>query len=75
MCKIKIKYVAQVEIFGEVDENLDGLSPLNEIKYNVKNELTKNIKHYLQSETDEECKVIVTQMFADAWRVEDERTD
>lgn len=73
MAKIKGRYVAQVEIDFDIDEDEEGLLPFDEIHEN----LTVRFAPMLKAHIEEGFygNVAVTQMYADVWRVEDERHD
>ncbi len=73
MAKIKGRYVAQVEINFDIDENGEGILPFEEIHENLTMRFTPMLKAYLNKVAGE--NVEVTQMYADVWRVEDERYD
>lgn len=71
MSKIKMRYVAQIEMDDWVEENEKTLS-VDEIKKNVM-ELDTEIKRELENFfISENGKVTVTQMYKDVWRVDDD---
>ena len=70
------RYVCQVEIDLNVDENRDGLLPFDEIhKKFTGEELTDAMKNLVSSEfiDRDEGTVNVTKMYADVYRVEGEQ--
>ena len=71
MSKIKMRYVAQIEIDDWVEENEKTL-PIDEVKKNVMEldtEIKRELENYFISENG---KVTVTQMYKDVWRVDDD---
>lgn len=70
MTKIKGRYVAQVEINFEINEDEKGLLPFDEMHENLTVRYTPMLKAHLNEVSD--VPVEVTQMYADVWRVEDE---
>lgn len=54
--------------------NTPGLLPTDEIKENLNN-LTGALKNLIEDEEDENTHVIVTKLFADVLKSEDERCD
>lgn len=71
MSKIKVRYVAQIEIDDWVEENEKTL-PVDEVKKKVM-ELDTEIKRELEDYyITENGKVAVTQMYSDVWRVDDD---
>lgn len=73
MAKVKGRYVAQVEINFEIDEDEEGLLPFDEMHEKLTVRFTPMLKAYIEEGFD--GSVEVTQMYADVWRVEDERHD
>ena len=73
MGQIKARYVAQIEADFEFEESESELS-FDEIHDNVTNKITPDLQELLQDEflAGISGKVIVTQMYADAWRSENE---
>lgn len=72
MGQIKARYVAQIEADFEFEENESELS-LGEIRDNLTNNFTPALQDHLQNDlTGVLGKVTVTQMYADAWRKDDE---
>lgn len=73
MGKIKIKHVVQVEIYDEVDDKESGVLPLDDIYKNVAEGLTPALKSTIEDEfLSDNGRVVITQMYADAWRCEDD---
>lgn len=71
MSKIKMRYVAQIEMDDWVEENEKTL-PVDEVKKNVMEldtEIKRELENYFISENG---KVTVTQMYKDVWRVDDD---
>lgn len=71
MSKVKMRYVAQIEIEDWTKENAKTL-PIAEIKKNL-----KGMDEYIKSTLDdnlniENGSIIVTQMYKDVWRVDDD---
>lgn len=74
MGKIKARYVAQLECDFEIEENECELT-LDEIHDNVSNKFTPDLKSLLHDSFllgSGKAKVLISQLYADAWRVEDE---
>ena len=74
MGQIKGRYVAQIEADFEFEESESELS-LGEIHDNVTNKITPELQDHLQNDLIDafgKATVTVTQMYADAWRKDDE---
>ena len=69
MAKIKGRYVAQIEINFERNEDEEGLLPFEEIHENLTVRFTPMLKANIEEGFD--GTVEVTQMYADVWRVEE----
>lgn len=69
MTKIKGRYVAQIEINFERNEDEEGLLPFEEIHENLTVRFTPMLKANIEEGFD--GTVEVTQMYADVWRVEE----
>lgn len=69
MAKIKGRYVAQIEINFERNEDEEGLLPFEEIHENLTVRFTPMLKADIEEGFD--GTVEVTQMYADVWRVEE----
>ena len=69
MAKIKGRYVAQIEINFERNEDEKGLLPFDEIHENLTVHFTPMLKANIEEGFD--GTVEVTQMYADVWRVEE----
>ena len=67
---IKGKYVAIVEVNLSIDENTPNLKPFHQLEKVVKHEITDAIKDMLEDEFGEVGSVIVTQNFADLYRID-----
>lgn len=66
----KGRYVAQVTIDFEVDENTPGLLPFDQLKDAVQNQTSDAIKGMLEEEMGDIGKIAVVQQFADLWKTE-----
>ena len=74
MSRIKGRYVAQVVLEWDVPREHD-MNSLEEIRHSIcDGDLTNAIKDSLSSDI-ERCSVIVDQMFADVYEVDDDGTD
>lgn len=72
MGQIKARYVAQIEADFEIEESESELS-FDEMHDSITNKLTPELQDLLDEFlTGALGKVIVTQMYADAWRKDDE---
>ena len=74
MGQIKARYVAQIEADFEFEDSECELS-LGEIRDNVTNKITPELQDHLQNDLIDafgKATVTVTQMYADAWRKDDE---
>lgn len=69
MAKIKGRYVAQIEINFERNEDEEGLLPFEEIHENLTVRFTPMLKADIEEGFD--GTVEVTQMYADVWMVEE----
>lgn len=71
MSKIKMRYVAQIEIDDWTEENSKTL-PVAEVQKNL-TEMDEYIKSTLEDHLDiENGSIAVTQMYKDVWRVDDD---
>lgn len=71
MGQIKARYVAQIEADFEFEESESEL-PFDEIHDTITNKLTPELQDFLRGEFEPLGKAIVTQMYADVWRNENE---
>lgn len=74
MSRIKGRYVAQVVIELDADENEPELKTIDQLRYAFANQMTGSVKDTLTDEFDVSSCVTVTveKQFADVWRVGDE---
>lgn len=75
MSKIKGRYVGQLEIDFELDEKYGKAGNLEAVSEKLRNgEINDNLLESIKEMVgcDDEFKVVLTQMYADAWRVEDD---
>lgn len=73
MSRIKGRYVAQVVIEMDVDENTPHLKTFDQLWDAYKNQMTGKIKDVLTDEFGESfVTVTVEKQFADVWRADDE---
>lgn len=73
MKKIKMRYVAQVEIDDSVDVTATGLRPIEDIRESVRGgEINKLIADTLKDSLSDNAVINVTTQYADVIEVEDE---
>ena len=73
MKKIKMRYVAQVEIDDSVDATETGLRPLEDIRESVRGgEINRQIADILKDSLSDNAVINVTTQYADVIEVEDE---
>lgn len=73
MSRIKGRYVAQVVIEMDVDENEPYLKTFDQLRDGYENQMTDRIKDILTDEFGESfVTVTVEKQFADVWRADDE---
>lgn len=73
MSRIKGRYVAQVVIEMDVDENKPHLKTFDQLRDTYENQMTDGIKDILAEHFDVSfVTVTVEKQFADVWRADDE---
>lgn len=73
MSRIKGRYVAQVIVELDVDENTPYLKTFDQLRDAYKNQMTGKVKDVLTDEFGESfATVTVEKQFADVWRAGDE---
>jgi len=73
MSRIKGRYVAQVVIEMDVDENKPHLKTFDQLRDTYENQMTDGIKDILAEHFDVSfVTVTVEKKFADVWRADDE---
>lgn len=72
---IKGKYVATVTIDFNINEAEPSLKPFDEIRDEIRHDLTPDIQKMLEEEFGEYGKVAVSQLYADAYQVKEESNE
>ena len=76
MRKIKMRYVAQVEMDDSVDVTATGLRPIEDIRESVKGgEINKLIADTLKDFLSDNAVVNVTTQYADVFEVEEDEDE
>lgn len=77
MSRIKGRYVAQVIIDIDIDGNMEGAKPYEEIKEAFDEELTSALEKLIKDEFDfEDCATVtVNELYKDMYQVPDDTED